>query len=418
MFKAKQSPIRINQTKNIVIRLLIFVMDIEVSAIYPVEAYYGYIKVETLKPRRNPLLTATKILRSISRYDSRLFYEAWRIFQDYITYGSLEQNCSNRQYKIISRAERLSLKIKEKLELTPSDDYIEAAALLYTILTSKRLKNAGGIESALLKSFENCVEYSYNIDSVFKSPALSRCLGFSNIMIDLLKDSHKKFIESKNEVCRTGSSEESVGFCTYAYFGKALRILISRDKNHADKLAIEIESFLMKYVSFERYNWLPATVLGLLTYGLVLRISGKNDLDLKMKLLERLLKELESVNVRYINRSLWIATELALVVNDLDRVLYLSGDYIAITKAKLREIKSTMESVKIPIVRWLTILEELLVIAGIVLNFIGMLNYIIIPLSLLVVFIAVTHMILKFKSQDAEYLINELKECIEDEGND
>jgi hypothetical protein len=393
-------------------------MDVEVSAIYLDKAYYSDMKVEALKPRRNSLLTATKILRSISRYDLRLFYEAWRVFQEYITYGCLEQNNSNCQYNIMSRAERFSLKIKEKIESTPSDDYIEAAALLYTILASKGLKTADELGSTLLKSFENCIEYSYDIDSVFKSPALSRCLGFSNIMIDQLKDSHKKFIESKNEVCQTGSSEESVGFCTYAYFAKALRILISRDKNHADKLAIEIESFLKKYISFERYNWLPATVLGLLTYGLVSRTSGKSNLDLKMKLLERLLKELEDINVRYVSKPFWIATELALVVSGLDRILYLSGDYIAITKAKLGEIKNTMESMKTPIAWWLIILEGLSKIAAIFLSIIGMVNYIIIPLLLSALFIVVTSMILKSKSQNAERLIKELEEYTEDEEKD
>jgi ABC-type multidrug transport system fused ATPase/permease subunit len=410
-------------------------MDIEVSAIYLDKACYADMKVEALKPCRNPLLTATKILRSISRYDSRLFYEAWRVFQEYIIYGCLEQKNSNCQYNnIMSRAERLSLKIKEKLESTPNDDYIEAAALLYTILASKRLKTADGLGSTLLKSLKNCIEYSYDIDSVFKSPALSRCLGFSNIMIDQLKDSHKKFIESKNEVCQTGSSEESVGFCTYAYFAKALRILISRDKNYADKLAIEIESFLKKYISFERYNWLPATVLGLLTYGLVLRISGKSKLDLKMKLLERLLEELEDINVKYVSRPFWIATELALVVNDLDRILYLSGDYIAITKAKLGEIKSTVKSMKTPIARRLTILEGFsaimgigLSIIGIVLSIISMIGYMIplastillsILLLVLSIFVIVNLMKLKSKSQDAERLIKEIEEYIEDKGND
>jgi len=402
-----------------------------VSAIYLDKAYYVDMKVEALKSRRNPLLTAVKMLRSISRYDSRLFYEAWRVFQEYITYGCLEQNNSSCQYNIMSRAERLSLKIKEKLESTPNDDYIEAAALLYTILASKGLKTADGLGSALLKSFENCIEYSYDIDSVFKSPALSRCLGFSNIMIDQLKDSHKKFIESKNEVCQTVSSEEFVGFCTYAYFAKALRILISRDKNHADKLAIEIESFLKKYIRFERYNWLPATVLGLLTYGLVSRISGKSNLDLKMKLLERLLKELNSVNAKYVSRPFWIATELALVINDLDRVLYLSGDYIAITKAKLREIKSTMEFMKTSIAQRLTIWEGLLAIVGIALSIISIVGYIIpssmnllsalastILLLVLSIFVIVVNTTTKSKSQDAERLVKELEEYIEDKGND
>jgi ABC-type multidrug transport system fused ATPase/permease subunit len=413
-------------------------MDIEVSAIYLDKTYYVDMKVKALKPRRNPLLTATKILRSISRYDSRLFYEAWRVFQEYITYGCLEQNNSNCQYDIMSRAERFSLRIKEKLESTPNDDYIEAAALLYTILASKGLKIADGLGSTLLKSFENCIEFSYDIDSVFKSPALSRCLGFSNIMIDQLKDSHKKFIESKNEVCQTSSLEESVGFCTYAYFAKALRILISRDKNHADKLAIEIESFLKKYISFERYNWLPATVLGLLTYGLVSRISGKSNLDLKMKLLERLLKELEDINVRYVSKPFWITTELALVVSGLDRILYLSGDCIAITKAKLREIRSTMEFMKTSIAQRLTIWEGLLAIvgialgvAGIALSIISIVGYMIpssmilllalasmILLLVLSIFVIVVNTITKSKSQDAERLIKELEEYIEDKGND
>jgi len=393
-------------------------MYVEVSAIYLDKAYYADMEVEVLKPYRNPLLTATKILRSISRYDLRLLYEAWRVFQEYITYGCLEQNNSNCQYNIMSRAESFSLKIKEKIESTPSDDYVEAATLLYTILASKGLKTADELGNALLKSFENCIEYSYNIDSIFKSPALSRCLGFSNIMIDRLKDSHKKFIESKNEVCQTGSSEESVGFCTYAYFAKALRILISRDKNHADKLAIEIESFSNKYISFEKYNWLPATVLGLLTYGLVSRTSGKSNLNLKMKLLERLLKELEDVNVRYVSKPFWIATELALVVSGLDRILYLSGNYIAITKAKLREIKNTMESMKALIARLLIILNGFLTIIAIVLSIIGMVNYIYIPLLLSVLFIVLAYMILQSISQNADRLIKELEEHTKDEEKD
>jgi hypothetical protein len=323
----------------------------------------------------------------------------------------------------MSRAERFSLRIKEKLESTPNDDYIEAAALLYTILASKGLKTADGLGSTLLKSFENCIEFSYDIDSVFKSPALSRCLGFSNIMIDQLKDSHKKFIESKNEVCQTSSSEGSVGFCTYAYFAKALRILISRDKNHADKLAIEIESFLKKYIRFERYNWLPATVLGLLTYGLVSRTSGKTNLDLKMKLLERLLKELEDINVKYVSKPFWITTELALVVSGLDRILYLGGDYIAITKAKLREIKSTMESMKTPIVQRLAIWEGLLAITGIALSIISMVGYMIplasmILLLVLSISVIVVNVILKFKSLNAERLIKELEEYTKDEEKD
>ena len=394
------------------------------SAIYLDKAYYADMKVEALKPRRNPLLTATKMLRSISRYDSRLFYEAWRVFQEYITYGCLEQNNSNCQYNIMNRAERFSLKIKGKLESTLNDDYIEAAALLYTILASTGLKTADGLGSTLLKSFENCIEFSYDIDSVFKSPALSRCLGFSNIMIDQLKDSHKKFIESKNEVCKTSSSEESVGFCTYAYFAKALRILISRDKNHADKLAIEIESFLKKYISFERYNWLPATVLGLLTYGLVSRTSGKTNLDLKMKLLERLLKELEEINVKYVSKPFWITTELALVVSGLDRILYLSGEHIAITKAKLREIKSTMESMKTPIAQRLAIWEGLLAITGIALSIISMVGYMtplastILLLVLSISVIVVNIIILKSKSPNAERLIKELEEHTKDEEKD
>jgi preprotein translocase subunit Sss1 len=156
----------------------------------------------------------------------------------------------------------------------------------------------------------------------------------------------------------------------------------------------------------------------LLTYGLVSRISGKSNLDLKMKLLERFLKELEDINVKYVSKPFWIATELALIVNGLDRILYLSGDYIAITKAKLREIKNTMESMKTPIAQQLIKLEGLSTITAIVLSIIGMVNYIIIPLLLSVLFIVVTSMILKSKSQNAERLIKELEEYTKDEEKD
>ena len=88
-------------------------MDVEVPAIYLDKAYYADMKVKALKPHRNPLLTATKILQSISRYDLRLFYEAWRVFQEYITYGCLEQNNSNCQYDIRSRAESFSHRLKK-----------------------------------------------------------------------------------------------------------------------------------------------------------------------------------------------------------------------------------------------------------------------------------------------------------------
>jgi len=249
------------------------------------------------------------------------------------------------------------------LEATLSDEYIEAAVLLYTVLALRGLGAYIGLREVLLKAFESCIEYSRHIADISASPALSRCLGLSNIMIDQLSDLNKEFIESMNIKCLDNTAEKYANFCTYVYFAKTLRAFIAQDEVLIKELVKDVENWLKTYISL-RYRWLPATALNMLTYGLISSISRKSNLDTRMCLLEKSLEELENVNAKYISKHVWIMLELALVINYLDVIQYVGRDCVVIPIIHLKELKRALKPLEVLISNRVILLELIIVIGS------------------------------------------------------
>jgi hypothetical protein len=288
-----------------------------------------------------------KIFEEIAGCSSEFRCKAWEVFRDYIKYDCMKQDspeCEN----IIWNAERIGHRLVGKPVDTWSDEHVEAAVLIYTILASKRLQPMEFVKR-LVEAFERFVEdaRSYPYLDIRSSPMLSKCIALAHIVLEQLSDANREFIKSKFEVCSSNTRDKYVyvDFCTHAYFARSLKLLTFSDKELAEELKAELESWLLDYITFE-YMWLPNTTLNMTSYGILSQITKSTDLSLKMKLFDKLLNELNKENngigVKRIEKVIWIMVETAIILNGLTEIRFVGQESVVILRKHLEDIEQSL----------------------------------------------------------------------------
>jgi hypothetical protein len=321
-----------------------------------------------------------KIFEEIVGCSSKLRCKAWEVFRDYIKYDCMKQDslvCEN----VIRNAERIGRRLVGKPVDTWSDEHVEAAVLIYTILASKRLQPRELVKR-LVEAFERFVEdaRSYPYLDIRSSPMLSKCIALAHTVLEQLGDANKEFIKSKFEVCSSNTRDKYVyvDFCTHAYFARSLKLLAVNNEELAKKLKAELESWLLDYITFE-YMWLPNTTLNMTSYGILSHITKSADLSLKMKLFDKLLKEFnrenDSIGVKRIEKVIWIMVETAIILNGLTEIQFVGQESIVIPRKHLEDIKQSLQRVTLdvgkvePKVAIISIVLSILLSLGLELSF-------------------------------------------------
>jgi len=258
---------------------------------------------------------------------------------------------------VIRNAERIGRRLVGKPVDTWSDEHVEAAVLIYTMLASKRLRPRELVKR-LVEAFERFVEdaRSYSYLDIRSSPMLSKCIALAHIVLEQLGDANREFIKSKFEVCSSNTRDKYVyvDFCTHAHFARSLKLLAVNDEELAKKLKAELESWLLDYITFE-YMWLPNTTLNMTSYGILSHIIKNADLSLKMKLFDKLLKEFnrenDSIGVKRIEKVIWIMVETAIILNGLTEIQFVGQESIAIPRKHLEDIKQSLQRVTLDVGR-------------------------------------------------------------------
>jgi hypothetical protein len=346
--------------------------------------------------RVNPLLSTATLFEKVTRSEPRYLYIAWRAFADYITFKYLTKGLKGeeyyeREYRYLlakDSAERVSRYIKSRLQKhislrsTPSDDLVEAAILIYFILASEGIEK--GFSQVLSEALKLCLEDA-NIISLKSSQALSRCLGLAYVI--LYKNDQ---LENLRSQClnKEGSREYKL-FCTYSTFAKALSMLLRNEENYVN----DVEAWMDMVTEV---TWLPPELIALnmVSLGLLTVITGKDEVDKKMRLFEMLNKVLQVENAPgKLQKHIWTSIQLAIVINKLDKVAYVPADHVAIPKSLANNLQNIIESISNPILYALGLLFSIiLTIAGIYQNSVSLLSISTIALDSILVYLIIKTM--------------------------
>jgi hypothetical protein len=312
-------------------------MGIKISIVTPNTAS---IQAPPAKFHKNPLLTATKLLRQSSKSDSKILTSAWRIFKDYYNKGC------DKEYSLIcdqikTKAGRFSKKILGKPMEFLTDEDIEAAVILFSILSNGSPEKKQ-LEKFLATAFNYYIEESKSVADISSSPILSKCIGLSYVINQL---EHKALLSNMKDLCEDSNMARYFTFCTYSYFAEALKIYMNRDKSQAERELKRIENWIEIYIK-QRSPSVHLSALNMLTYGLIAEVAQKWREEIKIKLLEKLLIDLDVSKPRFLTKSSWIIVELALLANHLQSVHFVSGDNIIISQNQAKEMLNVLTSLE------------------------------------------------------------------------
>uniref|UniRef100_A0A7C1GQU8 Uncharacterized protein n=1 Tax=Thermofilum adornatum TaxID=1365176 RepID=A0A7C1GQU8_9CREN len=312
-------------------------MGIKISIVTP---NIASIQAPSAKFHKNPVFTATKLFRQLSKSDSKILTSAWELFKDYYI------NECDKDYSLIcdqikTKAGRFSKKILGKPIEYLTDEDIEAAVILFTILSvgSPEKKQ---LEKFLATAFNYYIEESKRTDNISSSPILSKCIGLSYV-IDQLE--HKALLSNMKDLCEDSNMARYFTFCTYSYFAEALKIYMNRDKSQAERELKRIENWIERYIK-QRSPSVHLSALNMLAYGLIAEVAQKWREEIKIKLFEKLLTDLDASKPRFLTKSSWIIVELALYTNHLQSIHYVSGDNIIISQNQSKEILNVLSSLE------------------------------------------------------------------------
>lgn len=296
-----------------------------------------------LRRRVNPLLVLSDIMRGISERTHRFLNESWVVFNSYVTYKFLKKN-ESKVKNVVLRAEELAQTFINAIQEIPTDSMLEASALLYFILANEGISKR--YEDVLVKpslSFiSRCIEdYSRGVVSLDSSPALSRCIGLSYIFEDKFSDEYKEVLKELVGLC--DRLEPPYGyFCLYVILSNTLKAILNREK---DELLCRRVVNISKVLS--GIGTLETITLMFLTIGLSQYAGCKNE-AISLKLFQKLAETLEKDRRTLIRKSrkTWIALSLALKLNKLEKLTYVSEGYVVLREDIARRIANILDAEK------------------------------------------------------------------------
>jgi hypothetical protein len=119
-------------------------------------------------------------------------------------------------------------------------------------------------------------------------------------------------------------------------------------------------------------TWLsPELVaLNMVSLGLLTIVTSKDKVDKKMKLFEMLNRTLQIENAPgKLQRHIWVLIQLAMVINKLDKIAYVSADYVVMPRSLANDLQNTIESILNPVLYALELVFSIaLVILGAIQN--------------------------------------------------
>jgi hypothetical protein len=140
---------------------------------------------------------------------------------------------------------------------------------------------------------------------------------------------------------------------------------MNRDKSQAERELKRIESWIERCIKQDSPN-IYLSALNMLTYGLVADVAQKGGQEIKIKLFEKLLTDLDALEPRFLTKNVWIIVELALLTNHLQSVHYVSGDNIIISRNQAKEILDVLTSLEKFLMRQSNKISSLLFLTGII----------------------------------------------------
>jgi len=314
------------------------VIGIKISIVTPNTAS---IQAPPAKFHKNPMLTATELFRQLSKSDSKILTSAWGLFKDYYISGC-DKDYSLICDQIKTKAGRFSKKILGKPMEYLTDEDIEAAVILFTILSNGSPEKKQ-LEKFLATAFNYYIEESKRTADISSSPILSKCIGLSYVVIDQLEE--KELLSNLKYRCEDSNMARYFTFCTYSYFAEVLKIYMNRDKDQAERELKRIENWIERYIK-QGSPSVHLSALNMLTYGLVSEVAQKGRQEIKIKLFEKLLTDLDASKPRFLTKSSWIIVDLALLTNHLQSIHYVSGDNIIISQNQSKEILNVLTSLE------------------------------------------------------------------------
>jgi hypothetical protein len=333
-------------------------MGIKISIVTPNTAS---IQAPPAKFHKNPVFTATKLFRQLSKSDSKILTSAWGLFKDYYISGC-DKDYSLICDQIKTKAGRFSKKILGKPIEYLTDEDIEAAVILFTILSNGSPEKKQ-LEKFLATAFNYYIEESKRVADISSSPILSKCIGLSYVVIDQLEE--KALLSNLKYRCEDSNMARYFTFCTYSYFAEALKIYMNRDKDQAERELKRIENWIERYIK-QRSPSVHLSALNMLTYGLIAEVAQKWREEIKIKLFEKLLTDLDASKPRFLTKSTWIIVELALLTNHLQSIHYVSGDNIIISQNQSKEILNVLTSLEYFLKNQSNKISSLILLTGII----------------------------------------------------
>lgn len=318
----------------------------------------------------NPLYAIAKPMAVSSRAEVSLVENLWLAFNKYVTLLIDEDKREARIRRAVVSAVERTEKVAQQLakilsDRSSSDEYVEAGALAYFILTKQGIaKRYPEFTEALRRRVHVCVEdESYGLASATSSPALSRCLGIGHATLDLLDKHDRAHLEELFERLCVKESDTATVFCIYSVFGKALRAMLSKSKEEAKLIALNVEM-----VGKRPWLTLEQIALILIAYGVATRVSGeKANTGLIYQLAERMYERIRSgVNFWNARRKLWVEISLALKLNNLDRIQLVYADRVTVEREKLEKLREDLDSIALFLEKWWRAAELALGIAGVI----------------------------------------------------
>jgi len=325
------------------------------------------------KSRVNPLLILSNIMRGLSSEADEFLDKSWALFSRYIVHGLLDSRDESKINDIILGAEKLAQRFKVEFNKRSPDTMLEAATLLYFILRSSGVLEryrAALVEPVLDFISRECIGFhSSGLVVLEASPALSRCLGLSYIFLDELDGEQRRILEELITYCGEPGPRH-LYFCMHAAFSDTLRAIAS--KGGGDAACKRVTSLYKQIKQITKSTTLESIAFTLLVIGLSRQVGCSTE-ESAISLFQRLARKIEEHRAALPrkDRVMWQILALALRLNKLEKLAYVTAEYVIVKKETLRLMADIIKGRRI---RWSLIATGIGIIISSVLSIISSSN--------------------------------------------
>lgn len=294
----------------------------------------------------NPVAIFSLLMRRVTGTRTKIFYSVWSSFFRYV-YITLVKGDRGKAESVVYELEQAVPYLQRLLKKYPTDTHIELSTLAYFVLSHRGVidRYRKGLVDTLLKTFERCYQdYELGIASPFASPALGKCLGLSHIVYDALKEDKKSLVRDMVKKCAEDPLS-STYLCTQLAFTITLYTILKPGSVKLD----DVHAILSGLASVPKFTDIDVAALAMITNGLARIFDKRFDEMSALTLFTNLTKLLaaEGRALRLLDKTVWLKIRLALKLNNLDKIVYVPKDYVAVRKEDLNKtVKEIREATK------------------------------------------------------------------------